>query len=302
MPGNARQALLAVQATAGNRAATSVVARSRVIEPAQAGKLAGAVGDDMESLPVMAGRCGGPVPGGPEVASVDHVPGTAAPRLVKKTVVAPTGSATRTPSPAETMGGMGYATQSGPTSGQSGSYKWVVQWKLDKPSPKGGWIVQRVDFKANAKESDATAKQNIISKTLGIKPMKKVDLMAKLGVDPASLTRYWEAWPVNPGQSVTTYAEGGDLEDDTYAFPSFGPGTKGEVGSAGVAEFYEGLTLPSSFKATNTAPAWILPITRSQPKLKGGTGSIPHTLLATWDSIKQDGAGKADETTKVKTK
>ena len=164
-------------------------------------------------------------------------------------------------------------------------------------------MVQRVDFKVDAKEADTSdGKLNAVKKSLGIKPMKKVDLVAKIGLDPSSLSRYWEAWPVNPGQSTTTYAEGGDVEDDTYAFPTLGPGTKGQSGSAGQAEFYEGLTLPPSFKVTNAAPAWILPITRSTPKLKGGTGSIPHTLLATWDSTKQDATGKPDETTKIKTK
>jgi len=178
-----------------------------------------------------------------------------------------------------------------------------VQWQLDKASEKGGWIVQRVDFKVDARELDTSKGMlNSAMRAVGAKPTKAYDLPGKLGVDPAWLTRYWEAWPVKADQSVTTYAKGGDREDDTYAFPSFGPNSRGTVGSVGQAEFHEGLTLPAQFAVTNAAPAWILPITRSQPKLKGGTGAIPHTLSAKWDSIKTDAAGKADETTTITTK
>ena len=98
-------------------------------------------------------------------------------------------------------------------------------------------------------------------------------------------TPFWEAWQVNKGQSVTTYAEGGDVEDDTYANPRYAAGTKGSVSTSGSAEFHEGLTLPSSFKADPNAPSGILPVTKSDPgTLSGGTGSISHNLTATWDS------------------
>jgi hypothetical protein len=307
--------LLKLQALAGNQVVLRTLAaagRGTTTAPAvqvarapQGGKTAAPVGDDLENLPLVAGRLGAtglarPKPG---ATTAEQEPSGPTPRLTKKTVVAPTESPRRNRPVEEPMGGLGYQTQSGPTGGNSGAYKWVVQWKLDNPSPQGGWIVQRVDFKVDAKEADAgTGKMNTLKRAVGVKPMKKVKLQAKFGVDPASLTRYWEAWQVMPGQSVTSYAQNGDVEDDTYAFPSFGPGTKGSVGSVGKAEFYEGLTLPNSFKVTNAAPAWILPLTRSQPKLEGGTGAIPHTLMATWDSTKDGTDDKPDETTKIKTK
>ena len=303
---SARDALLDRQATVGNRAVVAALAQARGPAPVKGGKTGFAL-DDVDSLPLVAGRFGSQMSQVTAPDPVEMPPVGSAPRLTKRTVVAPTSRPSHTETGGraghDAVGGLGYQTQSGPTPGASGGYKWVVQWKLDKPSANGGWIVQQVDFKVDAKEADdKDSKANSVKKAFGVKPMKKVDVQAKLNVDPAGLTRYWEAWPVSPGESVTTYAEGGDLEDDTYAFPSFGPGTKGSVGSAGKAEFYEGLELPDSFQVLNKAPAWILPITRSKPKLAGGTGSIPHTLMATWDSTKKDADDKPDETTKIKTK
>jgi hypothetical protein len=53
------------------------------------------------------------------------------------------------------------------------------------------------------------------------------------------------------------------------------------------------LTLPGSFKVTNAAPTFILPATKSAPKLTGGTGAISHNLTAIWDCC------GADKTTKL---
>jgi hypothetical protein len=66
----------------------------------------------------------------------------------------------------------------------------------------------------------------------------------------------------------------------------------------GSAEFYEGLTLPASFTVTNAAPTWILLATNTAPTLTGGTGTIPHSLTATWDCCKKKGTEKK---TKAKT-
>ena len=114
------------------------------------------------------------------------------------------------------------------------------------------------------------------------------------GPDPAWFP-FWEAWPINKGQKVTKYAEGGDVEDDTFASGEI-PSTKGTLTAKGAPEFYEGLVLPAHFKVTNKAPTWILPTTKSAPTLVGGTGAISHGLTATWDCC-----GGADKTTKVTT-
>jgi hypothetical protein len=172
--------------------------------------------------------------------------------------------------------GLGKTTVAGPTALKSGSFSWVIQWVLDKPSPKGGCIVQGVHTTIDVKDDKGA----------------KVDVKAKTGVNPANWP-LWELWEVNKGQKVTTYAETGDTADDTYAMPAMGAKTKGTISILGSAEFYEGLAKPATFKPTPGSPAGILPIVRSQPTLAGGTGAISHNLTATWDST----AG--DETTTV---
>ena len=43
---------------------------------------------------------------------------------------------------------------SGPTSEKHGGFKWVVQWELDKPSPAGGVIIQKVNAVHDIKDKD----------------------------------------------------------------------------------------------------------------------------------------------------
>lgn len=171
--------------------------------------------------------------------------------------------------------GLGKTTVSGPTGLKSGSFSWVIQWVLDKPSPKGGCIVQGVETAFDVKDSAD----------------KAVDVKATTGVNPGNWP-LWELWEVNKGQKVTTYAETGDTADDTYGMPEMGAKTKGSITIKGTAEFYEGLAKPASFKVTPGSPAGILPIVRSKPTLSGGTGAISHDLTATWDST-----GSNDKTT-----
>lgn len=154
----------------------------------------------------------------------------------------------------------------GPSANDRGGYNWVVQWELDKPSPSGGWIVQGVNVAGDVKDKDGKA--------------------LKTGWE--SYVPYWEAWQVRAGKKVTTYAEGGDVLDDTFANPSYAAGSKGEVSETGSPQFYEGLTLPTSFKANGVVPAGILPATKSDPGLSGGSGTIAHEIKATWDSSKGD--------------
>lgn len=161
--------------------------------------------------------------------------------------------------------------------GDCGQFSWVVQWKLDRPSPAGGWVVQKVDVTRDVKDCSGNA--------------------VTTGGLQTSWYPLWEAWQINPGQKVTTYAElNNDREDDTYGSSSI-PGTKGTITVTGAAEFYEGLTLPASFKVTNAAPTWILPATNTAPTLTGGTGAIAHSITATWDCCRDNGKHKK---TKVK--
>ena len=156
-----------------------------------------------------------------------------------------------------------------------GSFRWVVQWELDKVTTKGGWVVQKVELSNAVKDCDG----------------KPIDLEKMNGLKP-SWYPLWEAWQINAGQKVTTYAETGDTKDDTYG-SSYGATSKGSLTVKGTPEFYEGLSLPGDFKVTNKAPTWILPSTHTAPTLTGGTGAISHNLTATWDCC------GADKKTKV---
>ena len=69
-----------------------------------------------------------------------------------------------------------------------GGYKWGVQWKLDKKSPLGGWVVQKVEMPHNVKDCDGKAQDP-----------------GKLGGFDPAWTPYWEAWQINKNQDVTTY-------------------------------------------------------------------------------------------------
>jgi hypothetical protein len=123
------------------------------------------------------------------------------------------------------------------------SETWVVQWQLSKESKKGGQIVQTVVY------LDASGKQ--IRKPI------------------------WEAWEVKPNSRFTIYYP--DPEDDTFGgFPS---GTRIQA----EARFYEGLTLPSSFKANNPETlAHILPSTTVDPNLPTANATAPVDRV--WDA------------------
>ncbi|HEX5417670.1 MAG TPA: hypothetical protein VFZ25_18590 [Chloroflexota bacterium] len=184
------------------------------------------------------------------------------------TTAVPTTGGSGSAAPAPAPPGLTKKTVQGPDAHDRGGYNWVVQWELDKPSPKGGWIVQGVNVAGKIQDKDGKA--------------------IPTGWD--AYVPYWEAWQVHAGQKVTTYAEGGDVLDDTFSNPSYAAGSKGEVSETGTPQFYEGLTLPSSFKANGVAPAGILPATKSDPGLSGGSGVISHSIKATWDSSKGSNA------------
>ncbi len=161
----------------------------------------------------------------------------------------------------------------GPTTEDCGGYSWTIQWKLDKASPKGGWIVQKIEVESDIKKKDDTKIEDGFQKWVP----------------------YWEAWRVMPGKNITVYADGteaSDCQDDTFACSSFGADSKGELAENGTAEFYEGLTLPSSLKANPKSPAGELRMTQADPGLAGGSGSIAHNLTAKWDGTKDDKSTK----------
>jgi hypothetical protein len=238
--------LLALQQTAGNQAVQRLIA-------GLGGKdvLPEAIADPQENAVAQGGR----EAGGDLVERHDHAPvlrrdgddaakadaGTP-PNLAKKTV-------------------------SGPSSEKHGGFKWVVQWDLDKPSPTGGVIIQKVNAVHDIKAKDG----------------------AKLATAFDKWVPYWEAWEVTKGQKVTTYAETGDVEDDTFSKSSSPDGSQGTFEEVGSARFHEGAKLPASMKPERKSPAGILPFSQADPALAGGSSALAHELKATWDGVKADG-------------
>ncbi len=223
------------------------------------GKSGTEAAEDEESWFPIAGNGGAPAP--------------AAPAAPPAPAPAPAPAA---PAPAAAAPKLTKKTVRGPTAADCGGFQWVVQWQLDRATTLGGWVVQKVELPHDVKDCAG----------------KAVDPGTAGGLDP-SWYPVWEAWPINKGQKVTTYAEGGDKDDDTYGSRGPGSATKGTLEVKGTAEFYDGLTLPPDFKVANAAPTWILPATKTAPSLAGGTGAISHNLKATWDCC------GADKTTKI---
>jgi hypothetical protein len=70
---------------------------------------------------------------------------------------------------------------------------------------------------------------------------------------------------------------------DTYSAGPIGDRTKGPLEIKGTADYYDGLTLPSSFTVKNAPPAHALPSTNTDPALTGGSGVVDHSLKVEWD-------------------
>ena len=154
----------------------------------------------------------------------------------------------------------------GPTAGDCGFFKWQIRWELDKNTTKGGLVVQKVEGKYDVRD----CKGNIYENTTYFNP----------GWVP-----YWEAWEIDKGKNVTNYAG----YDDKFQSPGSLNGTKGEYSTIASAVFYDGAQLSkTSMKATNGPPAGDLPMTKTDPKLKGGSNSVPHNLKATWDCCSKE--------------
>lgn len=154
----------------------------------------------------------------------------------------------------------------GPRGYDCGRSEWGIQWILARKSEAGGHVVQHVV--TSYAIQDATGHDV----TVRIMGQAKSD--------------FWEAWPFNPGQKVTTFAESGDVEDDNYTTMgmTFGK-TMGVIVITGDAKFYEGLTeLPGGFRKNNPATfAGPLASTTTDPGLREGSASVAHNLTVMWD-------------------
>jgi len=157
-------------------------------------------------------------------------------------------------------------TVTGPTAMDCGGFSWGAQWYLDNADSTSGFVVQHVRVTLNVKDCSDNP----------------VDVKARTGgvVDPA-FWPLWEAWEVRNG-SVFVGTSTTPHRADTYSVPAMGDGTKGSIEILGNADYYPGLTLPSSLTVRNAPPAGGLPVTNSDPGLSGGTGPLAHNLTANW--------------------
>ncbi len=161
---------------------------------------------------------------------------------------------------------LSFSTVVGPNAFDCGGFRWGAQWSVNGATDTtNGWVVQKVEINVNVKDADDN----------------DVDIAAKGSLN-TSWYPLWEAWQVREG---VVYI--GRLKSthnaDTYGSPAVGEGTKGSLQVKGTAEYYDDLTLPASFTVSSAAPTWALPATKSTPTLTGGTGSLDHSLTATWD-------------------
>ena len=129
--------------------------------------------------------------------------------------------------------------------GEDGGTLIVREWHLDADSIAGGYVVQKLRATVIAKDSQG----NVIVNT-----------------DKT----FWEAFRVNPGESV-------GRDNDTFFFRGAAgtPMQSGNIHWSGQAAFFEGLKLPSQFAAGNVPEAGQAKSTYVDPNL--GTPSTTVT-------------------------
>ncbi len=161
------------------------------------------------------------------------------------------------------------------TSGNNGSFSWPATWSIENAtSTTAGWIVQHV----NVTQSVTNAAGTAITPGTG-----------SFGGLRTAWYPIWEAWQVRGG-AVFVGSSTSPHRADTYGQDEVGASTRGTTSVVGSADFYPNLTLPAAFTVTNSAPAWSLPVTTTDPALSGGTGALAHNLTATWDGVGGTGA------------
>jgi hypothetical protein len=157
------------------------------------------------------------------------------------------------------------------TAGACGQFSWGIKWALDKPTTKGRWIVQKVQ-------------------------LSRAEVFCGTAAPDVHQFVFWEAWQVNKGKSVTADAQQGSVRDD--AFLNLKPANStGTLTYIGKADFHEGIgdIAKFGFKNRHKPPTGDLPMTTTDPGLPPGTGSIPHSIAASWDCCAK-GKGASQKT------
>jgi RHS repeat-associated protein len=152
----------------------------------------------------------------------------------------------------------------GPDSQADGSYNWQVQFKVGSSQP--GWMIQKIEYVNEFYKPDGTSY-----------------------VDQG---RFYEAWPVNRGETTSREMRGngpGGLEllppyaNDRYVKYGWPWGGRSEV--KGTVKFFEG-PLPDDFVRDNqdTAAGWLYSTVTEPPFWSDGNPGTPHNLEMQWDS------------------
>ena len=137
-----------------------------------------------------------------------------------------------------------YSVFSPVSRGQNGEINTSIIWGLKHPSKKGGYIIQHIGLSA--------------SKNLEIPDQSK----------------YYEAGRVNPGQNqIERMASGNYNWDDEFTFS--GAAGHGTIKWEASARFYEGLSLPASFRPNSVVHAGPLPATADDPHLSSQNATDP---------------------------
>ena len=154
---------------------------------------------------------------------------------------------------------LSYETIGEPEIGFCGHFKWKIRWYLDKAAAADGWVIQRVtiDYKI---------------KTCSGKEIKRFE----------EWTKFYEAWPIKKGESVTPYE---DYDDLYLGMPDWSDKIHGYMDVRGIAVFCEDFTLPDCFKVDKQSPAGRLPMTKTLPRgtLKNFKNKVHHNVKAEWD-------------------
>ena len=108
----------------------------------------------------------------------------------------------------------------------NGSKDWTIRWELSKPSPNGGIIIQHVT-------------------------------MTYTGFTH----QYWEAWNVPQGSQYTDWIADVPNTDDQWTVSI----ADGFISQSGSASYYDGVSMPPTFKAGNVPNAGDLPSTYEDP-------------------------------------
>ena len=159
-----------------------------------------------------------------------------------------------------------------------GGYYWGIRWKLDRPTKKGGYVVQMVGSWVNVKDCRG-------------RPVRVQDRVKEY--NPRNYP-FWEAWKIGRNQTGT----GKHIDDSYWWLQGVGEGTKGFMQVLGYANYYDGLVLPSSFKVDKNSPARLAPMTKTNPNLTGGSGPVLHTLKAEWNCCPDSASKKTKLTPK----